>query len=312
MKQIYTVLFIICALTTYAQTTVNYPQREANYNATFGDGGGRFDSNTNDHPVEGLGMWANGGNTKSVAWRNFTQDGSTSGTATTMAVGDSFTITVHATQASYGVIGLALLSSPSATATWDDRINNYALQVNLNGNDDANDPWEVVSNAGTIDASNIGGSQTYADFKFKFTLNTATNMTVSINDGAASFNVTLNNENITGYSVYFDNDWNGAANSNIYWIPTTEYIYATTLSNNEDNIISNLELHPNPTKNSFSINKDIKDIAVYNITGKLIKSIKGTFSKNKSFDISDLSKGIYLIKATDNSGALLNAKLIKE
>jgi len=206
-----------------AQTTVNYPQRVANYDATFTDGGGNFDDGS-----ENFGMWANYDAKQSVAFRNFTESGVPGGTATTMAVGDSFTITVSATQASYGVIGLALLSSPSATASWADRINNYAVQVNLNGNDGNNDPWEVVSTAGTINTSSIGGSTSYADFVFKFTLNTATTMNVSINNDTEVFDVTLNNSNITGYSIYISDDWNGVANSNIFWKPTTEYVYATS------------------------------------------------------------------------------------
>ena len=222
MKKIYILVFIASTLTIGAQTTVNYPHRIANYDATFTDGGGNFDDGTDN-----FGMWANSAAKQSVAFRNFTETGLIGGTATTMAVGDSFTITVSATQA-YGVIGLALLSSPSATASWDDRINNYAVQVNLNGNSGAYDPWEVVSTAGTINASSIGGSTSYADFEFKFTLSTATTMNISINNGAEVFDITLNNENITGYSVYIMDDWNGSANNNIFWKPTTEYVYATT------------------------------------------------------------------------------------
>ena len=215
-----------------AQTTVNYPQRMANYDATFTDGGGNFDQGT-----EEFGMWANIGNKQSVAFRTFTETGLPSGTATTMSIGDSFTITLSATRA-YGVIGLALLSSPSSTSSWADRINNYAVQVNLNGVSGNYDPWEVVSNGGTVNASSIYGSTTAADFNFKFTLSTATTMSVSINNGAETFNVTLNNQNITGYSVYIADDWNGSTNANIYWKPKTEYVYAppeTTWTGATDN-----------------------------------------------------------------------------
>ena len=223
MRKIYILVLIASTLAIGAQTTVNYPQRVANYDITFTDGGGNYNDGT-----ENFGMWANSAPKQSVAFRNFTESGVPGGTATTMAVGDSFTITVSATQASYGVIGLALLSSPSATASWADRINNYAVQVNLNGNGGNNDSWEVVSTAGTINTSSIGGSTSYADFVFKFTLNTATTMNVSINNDTEVFDVTLNNSNITGYSIYISDDWNGVANSNIFWKPTTEYVYATS------------------------------------------------------------------------------------
>lgn len=274
MKHFYTLFFLIAAFSLNAQTTISYPQRMANYNAFFTDGGGNFDELTDQ-----FGMWANFNAKQSVAFRNFTETGLSGGTPTTMAIGDSFTITVRATQASYGVIGLALLSSPTGTATWADRINNYAVQVNLNGNSGANDPWEVVSTGGTIDASAIGGSTSFAEFKFKFTLNTATTMTVSINDGAETFNVTLNNQDITGYSVYIADDWNGSANANIFWKPTTEYTYATSLSNKKFDLDASFSMFPNPVNNTFSIIKDIRGLQIFDVTGKLVKTFKGKIGR---------------------------------
>tara|TARA_Y100000385_G_C13055656_1_gene621834 strand:- start:44 stop:964 length:921 start_codon:yes stop_codon:yes gene_type:complete len=306
MKQFYFLFYVALTLSLNAQTTVNYPQQTANYDATFTDGGGNF----NDGP-ENFGMWANYDAKQSVAFRNFTESGVPGGTATTMAVGDSFTITVSATQASYGVIGLALLSSPSATASWADRINNYAVQVNLNGNDGNNDPWEVVSTAGTINSSSIGGSTSYADFVFKFTLNTATTMNVSINNDTEVFDVTLNNSNITGYSIYISDDWNGVANSNIYWKPTTEYVYATTLSNEEFNYKSTLKLYPNPANDYFKINYPTKKIIIYNSLGSSIKVFKGDFNHDFRFDLSNLDSGVYLIKILDSKNQNFKKLIIK-
>jgi hypothetical protein len=307
MKKLYTILFLISAFSLSAQTTINYVQQTANYDAFFSDNGGNFDEGADQ-----FGMWANGADPKqSVAWRTFTEDGTTTGTPSTMAIGDSFTITVSATQASYGVIGLALLSSPTSTATWDDRINNYAVQVNLNGNSGANDPWEVVSNGGNIDNSSIGGSTNYADFKFKFTLDTATTMTVSINDGTESFSVTLNNQNITGYSIYFKDDWNGSANANIYWKPTSEYTYAVSLNNKEFSAKNILSLYPNPTSSNFKLNYSISNLKIFDITGKLVKTYNGNFNKGFSFDISNLNQGIYLVQVKNDLKQSLTSKLIK-
>ena len=278
MKQFYFLFFVALTLSLNAQTTINYPQRVANYNAFFTDSGGNFDNGTDE-----FGMWANGGslNGQSVGWRNFTQDGTTTGTASTMAIGDSFTITVSATQASFGQIGIALLSSPTTTSSWADRINNYALQVNLNGNGGANDPWEVVSTGGTVNASTIGGSTAYADFTFTFTLTTASGMTVSINNGAETFNVTLNNQNITGYSVYFADDWNGIANSNIYWKPNTEYTYAA-LSVEDQELKQRISLFPNPANEYIKVNTSLKSLKIYDLQGKLIKTfiLHGQFTFN--------------------------------
>jgi hypothetical protein len=306
MKKLYLLLFVVSTLNLSAQTTVSYPQQAANYDTFFTDGGGNYDSGADQ-----LGMWANFDAKQSVAWRNFTEDGTTTGTPSTMAIGDSFTITVSATQASFGVIGLTLLSSPSATAAWADRINNYAVQVNLNGNSGANDPWEVVSTGGTIDASAIGGSTSYADFKFKFTLDTATTMTVSINDGAFSTSVTLNSTNITGYSVYIADDWNGVANADILWKPLTEYTYFTTLGTEDFKSNLDLTVYSNFENNTFSINKEVNQLQIFDLTGKLIKEFKGDLDKGKSFDISSLSRSLYILKITNNSGQKYTTKLVK-
>jgi len=299
MKQFYFLFFVALTLSLNAQTTINYPQRVANYNAFFTDSGGNFDNGTDE-----FGMWANGGslNGQSVGWRNFTQDGTTTGTASTMAIGDSFTITVSATQASFGQIGIALLSSPTTTSSWADRINNYALQVNLNGNGGANDPWEVVSTGGTVNASTIGGSTAYADFTFTFTLTTASGMTVSINNGAETFNVTLNNQNITGYSVYFADDWNGIANSNIYWKPNTEYTYAA-LSVEDQELKQRISLFPNPANEYIKVNTALKSLKIYDLQGKLIKTFTGDFNKGETLNIENISKGLYLVQIENKISA---------
>jgi hypothetical protein len=307
MKKFYILFFVSATLGLSAQTTINYPQQTANYSNFFTDNGGNYDNGADE-----LGMWANGGGAKqSVAWRNFTENGSTSGTPSTMAIGDSFTITISATQASFGVIGLALLSSPTSSSTWTDRINNYAVQVNLNGNAGANDPWEVVSTGGTVDASAVGGSEIRADFKFTFTLNSASTMTVSINDGVETFNITLNNTDITGYCVYFNDDWNGSANENIFLKQTTEYTYATTLTNNSFEFKDKFSVFPNPANNTIKIGTAINALTIYNINGKLIQEFKGEFGANSIFNISNLNPNIYILKATNKTGKQQITKLVK-
>ncbi len=306
MKKITLLLVLSFSCLINAQTTVNYPQRVANYDTFFTDGGGNFDQNADE-----FGMWANFNAKQSVAWRSFTSDGTTTGTPNTMAVGDSFTTTLSATQASYGVIGIALLSSPSSKSTWADRTNNYAVQVNLNGNNGTNSPWEVVSNGGTINTSTIGGSTTYADFVFKFTLTSATTMTVSINNGAALFDVTVNNQNITGYSVYLADDWNGSANANIFWKPTTAYSYAPTLNTQLFSSTPKNALYPNPTADSFVLDQNAKSVEIYNTTGKQVLSFKGDFNSGHRFEISTLPQSIYFVKIDNGLGQENELKLIK-
>ncbi|WP_299225706.1 alpha-amylase family glycosyl hydrolase [uncultured Psychroserpens sp.] len=70
-------------------------------------------------------------------------------------------------------------------------------------------------------------------------------------------------------------------------------------------------IYPNPVDNSFRTNKSIETLQIYDITGKIVKSFTGEFTKNDSYNISDLKPSLYLIKIENSSGQTLTSKLIK-
>jgi 1,4-alpha-glucan branching enzyme len=86
---------------------------------------------------------------------------------------------------------------------------------------------------------------------------------------------------------------------------------AATLSIDNPNLASDFRIYPNPTHHSFKINKDVSELNIFDITGKLVKTFKGSFTQNSSFDISELTQSIYLIKIENNDGQTLTSKLIK-
>ncbi len=87
---------------------------------------------------------------------------------------------------------------------------------------------------------------------------------------------------------------------------------AVTLSTDEFvNETDNLTLFPNPSNEFFSLNKDVEDIVIYNISGKEIKSYSGNYNKNHSFSIDNLSSGIYFIKGTTNRTLFSKKLLVK-
>lgn len=231
MKRLFTKLsslglFVSSVITVQAQTSVNYEQRVAHYDAAavFSSGaGGIFNNSTNE-----VGMYANAsGSKQAVAWRRFKTNGDNTGADTELGIGTEFKITVAAKRA-YGRIGVALLSSPTAFGSWANREENAAVSVNLDGpayTGSSYGLWYVKT--GTTQAATFGGEQdVYRDYTIIFFKTAADKMNVTItnNNGATSIftDVTLSNTDaITHYAIYMQDDWSGNAQSNIFWKPTT-------------------------------------------------------------------------------------------
>jgi hypothetical protein len=84
---------------------------------------------------------------------------------------------------------------------------------------------------------------------------------------------------------------------------------ASTLSNNDIIYADDLVLFPNPARSSFSINKSVETVSIYDTTGKLISRYVGKFQKNHEFNISNITQGLYIVnfktKTTSVSKRLL-------
>ena len=77
----------------------------------------------------------------------------------------------------------------------------------------------------------------------------------------------------------------------------------------DENTIENVSLYPNPASNKVNI-KTLEGayIEIYNILGKLVKSEK-TLSNDHSLNVSNLSKGVYLVRL-ESKGKSTTKKLI--
>ena len=90
----------------------------------------------------------------------------------------------------------------------------------------------------------------------------------------------------------------------------------TTGINELTNINEQINIYPNPANDNLTIDlkgysiKDKTTIGLYNITGELIKT---QFIKSKltQVNISDLSKGVYIIKVTNDIGVAVK-RMVKE
>jgi hypothetical protein len=65
-----------------------------------------------------------------------------------------------------------------------------------------------------------------------------------------------------------------------------------------------LQVYPNPASEEFRIDSDIKSLAIYNSIGQMVNSVEN-YQKGSSVDISELGKGLYIIKADENNHKLI-------
>lgn len=85
----------------------------------------------------------------------------------------------------------------------------------------------------------------------------------------------------------------------------------STLSTHNFGVNTNVTLAPNPASNAFTISVATTKVEVYAVTGQLIKSFNKSFTADHSFDVSDLNKGVYFVRAVDENGREKTMKLIK-
>ncbi len=83
-----------------------------------------------------------------------------------------------------------------------------------------------------------------------------------------------------------------------------------TLAVGDVNLKDIITIYPNPVRDTFKVNTIATKVAVYDISGRLIKTFKGNFNENKSYDISELKSALYLIRITSGQG-MLTKKIFK-
>ena len=147
-------------------------------------------------------------------------------------------------------------------------------------------------------------------------------------DGNLKNVVILANFNTTGQNFTPDfpytGDWfNLMDNTSISVANTTDQIFIpagefrifgnrpATLSTEDLNLdTSTLTIYPNPTSSRFSLNKEVKEVTVYDITGKQVKVFTKQVVNSNNYNVSYLKPGVYFIKIKDNFNKLVTKKLI--
>ena len=232
LKKFLSRIAIMLSLFVLLQNGVNgqvtYVLGNTTYYTNFTDGtAGSF---ANSGTAE-LGMYANGGNKQVVAWRNFKTAGDNTGSNRNLQVGDVFTVQVYAT-AAFGSMGFSLNATPS-TGSWANRHSNSRLYIQADGTTGS---WYVNSSAGN-QSLNYNVSTTGRDYQFRVSITSLTTCDVELYVGGSFHsrlaNLTMNGTagaNISHFVLYLNDDYNGSANTNIFWKQTTTHNASGTVN----------------------------------------------------------------------------------
>ncbi|WP_298155767.1 alpha-amylase family glycosyl hydrolase [Flavobacterium sp.] len=84
------------------------------------------------------------------------------------------------------------------------------------------------------------------------------------------------------------------------------------LLNVDDIQETRISLSPNPTSDYFMLDAETTSVQIFSITGQLVKSFQNNFTNASTFNISDLNKGVYIVKALDSNRREATMKLLKQ
>ena len=112
-------------------------------------------------------------------------------------------------------------------------------------------------------------------------------------------------ENPMPFNVHVTAVYEGGFESNY---TETVFVEGPALSTTE---VANpsVSFYPNPTKDFLHFSEFLKEIKVYDLSGKLIKTQPNSTEK---LDVNDLPKGTYILSGTTDSGGKIHLKFVKK
>ena len=161
--------------------------------------------------------------------------------------------------------------------------------------------FKAGSNIEGIDKDTYNNGLTFSDLYFVTTDNLAT-----INDAKDAVSASFSNTEATIVSTHPIGK--GSTEEHFYsW--TAYFVSGTgTLSTDDVKIESKFSIYPNPFNNVLNVSNEteVQSLKLYNVRGQLVKTNKNSNSMN----VSELSKGMYLLEVTTNSSTQVK-KVIK-
>jgi len=108
------------------------------------------------------------------------------------------------------------------------------------------------------------------------------------------------------------------------WLVHQDAIAEHILSLNEDQYLKvgvkenrnaiAFSVYPNPVQDFITVKSvdELSSLRIYSVTGALYKVVDMTSQNGRDIDVSDLSKGVYLLKVKFADGGTYSSKIIKE
>jgi hypothetical protein len=128
-------------------------------------------------------------------------------------------------------------------------------------------------------------------------------VTAGLNPGEFDFLVVAGTSNTVADVAMFDNLVVRASATN------------TLLGTEEVSRTNAFSIYPNPASNLVNVSSTellIRNIELTDINGRVVKKITNDDTASTQVDLTDLAKGVYLLKITSNDGFTSTKKIIKE
>lgn len=93
---------------------------------------------------------------------------------------------------------------------------------------------------------------------------------------------------------------------------TNLYYFNATPSSTNEVQVEKISMFPNPTDDAFSISAGnaVKKIVIYNLAGRAVREFKT--AGNRTFDVSDLPRGNYLVRMLGQDGNSIVTRLLQK
>jgi autotransporter-associated beta strand protein len=188
--------------------------QQTNHYTLFTDGGGAYNLGTTN-----VGLYANSGNKQVAAWRNFRTDGSGGGDPRELQPGDRFRITMRG-YSPFGILGFSV-NDGAATGSWANRHSNTRGYI------------ECGNSFGDLYVTDANGSPSWSGIKpnnssvtLVIDVLSSAEFTANVEGQTPKYDLVMRNspgvtDRIDGFSIYYNDDWNGSANVDAFFAQPT-------------------------------------------------------------------------------------------